>query len=182
MLLTLRGTPVLYQGDEIGLTDVELSHDEILDPVGLRFWPAYKGRDPERTPMPWDAGVNGGFTTPDATPWLPMGDPAPANVADQRHDPHSVLGCVRRMIAVRRRSDDLRSGRYASVASPDGTWVWRRGGDTVVALNLSDETIEIGLLWSDHRVAVGTEAGREGTKVGHSVNLAPWEGVVLEQA
>ena len=40
MLLTLRGTPVLYQGDEIGLTDVDLTHDEILDPVGLRFWPA----------------------------------------------------------------------------------------------------------------------------------------------
>ena len=87
MLLTLRGTPVLYQGDEIGLTDGVLTHDQILDPVGLRFWPAYVGRDPERTPMPWTAGPHGGFTEPGSTPWLPMNDPSLANVADQRGDP-----------------------------------------------------------------------------------------------
>ena len=68
--------PVLYQGDEIGLTDGVLTHDQILDPVGLRFWPAYVGRDPERTPMPWTGGPHGGFTEPGSIPWLPMNDPS----------------------------------------------------------------------------------------------------------
>jgi alpha-glucosidase len=180
MLLTLRGTPVLYQGDEIGLTDGELTHEEILDPVGLRFWPAYQGRDPERTPMAWTTEPNGGFTAPGSTPWLRLGDPAVANVADQRQDQDSVLGFVRRVVALRRRSPDLHSGTYVSVASADATWVWRRGTSTVVALNLSDDAGEIALPPSEHRVAAGTDRSREGTTISGTVALAPWEGVVLE--
>ena len=107
MLLTLRGTPVLYQGDEIGLTDVDLDLPEVLDPVGLRFWPAYKGRDPERTPMPWTGGPNGGFTPSTSTPWLRMGDPSACNVADRRDAPGSVLRFVRDVVALRRQSPDL---------------------------------------------------------------------------
>src|SRR5439155_18859 len=74
VLLTLRGTPLLYQGDEIGLTDTPLTKDDLRDPVGVQYWPAYAGRDPVRTPMPWWDGPGGGFTTPGGRPWLPLSD------------------------------------------------------------------------------------------------------------
>jgi alpha-glucosidase len=179
MLLTLRGTPVLYQGDEIGLTDAELAHDQILDPVGLRFWPAYKGRDPERTPMPWTAGPNGGFTAPGSTPWLPMGDSSTCNVADQRHQPGSVLQFVRDVVALRRVSPDLVSGGYRSLESPDVAWVWRRGAKTLVALNLCDDPTEIAVPATSSRIAVGTDRSRNRGTVTGAITLGPWEGVVL---
>jgi alpha-glucosidase len=179
MLLTLRGTPVLYQGDEIGLTDVELTRDDILDPVGLRFWPAYGGRDPERTPMPWTSGPNGGFTAPGTTPWLRMGDPPACNVADQRLEPGSVLQLVRDVVALRRRTPDLVAGDYESLASPEGAWAWRRGTDTVVALNLSDDPIDLTLPAGSNQVAVSTDRSRDGAPVGGSISLQPWEGVVV---
>ncbi len=178
MLLTLRGTPVLYQGDEIGLTDVEFTRDDVLDPVGLRFWPAYRGRDPERTPMPWTGGPNGGFTVPGATPWLPMGDPSTCNVADQRLEPGSVLQLVRDVVALRRRTPDLVTGDYESLASPPGAWVWRRGSNTVVALNLSDDPIDLTWPAPSTQIAISTDRSRDGAPVGGTINLRPWEGVV----
>lgn len=179
MLLTLRGTPVLYQGDEIGLTDVDFDHGDILDPVGLRFWPAYKGRDPERTPMPWTAGPNGGFTAPGSTPWLPMGDPSTCNVADQRHEPGSVLQFVRDVVMHRRQSPDLNAGDYLSLASPVSVWMWRRGADTIVSLNLSDDQTQVTLPATTHSIVVGTDRSRDGATVSSGVRLQPWEGVVL---
>ena len=110
ILLTLRGTAFLYQGDEIGLTDGPIAQSDLHDAVGIRFWPYYKGRDPERTPMPWSNTPGGGFTSPGVTPWLPMGDPAACNVADQEADVDSVLAFTRRAIAGRRHSDDLAVG------------------------------------------------------------------------
>ena len=86
LLLTLRGTPFLYQGDEIGLVDGPVQREDVLDAVGVRFWPVYKGRDAERTPMPWNGEPGGGFTLPGVRPWLPMADPAQCNVADQEGD------------------------------------------------------------------------------------------------
>ena len=74
MLLGLRGTPVLYQGDEIGLGDVAVEPPDLRDPLGVRYWPAYAGRDAMRTPMHWRDAPGGGFTDPDVTPWLPLGD------------------------------------------------------------------------------------------------------------
>ena len=117
MLLTMRGTAVLYQGDEIGLTDGDITEDELLDPVGKRFWPYYKGRDPERTPMPWDASANHGFTAASATPWLPFAD-AGVTVADQRADEGSVLHMVRTVLALRHASTDLSLGSYALPRCP----------------------------------------------------------------
>ena len=129
MLLTMRGTPVLYQGDEIGLTDREFDKEELLDPVGLRFWPYYPGRDPERTPMQWDGGPNAGFTGAGVTPWLPMAD-APVNVADQRAAPDSVLHFVRDRCwrcGMPHRRTYRSTARTALGAVDDGLWVWRRG-------------------------------------------------------
>jgi len=182
MLLTLRGTPVLSMGDEIGLVDGELAKEDLLDPVGLRYWPHYKGRDPERTPMPWDGGPGGGFSVPGVAPWLPMADPAACNVAAQRADPGSVLSLVRDAIALRRRLPDLHAGSYRRLPAPDGVWAWRRGEATVVALNLADAPADVALPPGPHHVVLGTDRAREGTVVTTTVPLGGWEGVVLRPA
>jgi alpha-glucosidase len=176
-LFTLRGTPVLYQGDEIGLPDGEMTEAELRDPVGRRYWPHATGRDPERSPLPWHDGPGRGFTAPGVEPWLPMGTPLPCNVAAQRDDSDSVLTFTRDLIALRRQSPDLWGGTYESLPSPAGTWTWRRGERFVTALNLgTGSAIVEGLGGS---VALGTDRRREGEAVGGPLTLAAGEGALL---
>ena len=136
MLLTLRGTPFLYYGDELGLPEVETDWRTALDPVARRTGDPSRNRDGCRTPMPWTDAPGGGFTPEAATPWLPFGDLA-INVEAQRDDPGSTLHLVRDLIALRRAHADLRAGAYATLPAPDGAWAWRRGDGFAVALNLS---------------------------------------------
>ncbi len=176
MLLSLRGTPVLYQGDEIGLSDVPLSREDLRDPLGVRFWPAYAGRDAMRTPMPWRDVPGGGFTDPGTRPWLPLGPTAGCNVEDQRPDPGSTLTLVRDLIALRGRTADLRAGDYATMAAPDGVWAFRRGGRVVVALNLSGHDAAVEGVTG--HVLIGTDRGRDGEILGGVLRLRDSEGVV----
>jgi alpha-glucosidase len=176
LLLTLRGTAFLYAGDEIGLVDGDVPKEEMLDPVGIRFYP-YAGRDPERTPMPWHGGPGGGFTTPGVTPWLPMADPAANNVADQSDDPGSVLSFCRRVIAARRASDDLAVGAYHSLPSAEGTWAYARGAATVVLLNMSDGPV--GFENVQGKIVVATDGGLEGAVAEGTLTLEPWSGAVV---
>jgi alpha-glucosidase len=177
MLLTLRGTAVLYQGDEIGLVDGEVGHEQLKDPVGRRFWPAYAGRDPERTPLPWAPGPGAGFCPPDVAPWLPLSDPARANVADQRADPGSILHLVRRLVALRKARPDLAGGAYESLPSPPGVWAYRRGVATTVVLNLTDRPANVGGLAG--RTLLATAAGVGGPDATGRLDLGPWQGAVL---
>jgi alpha-glucosidase len=179
ILLTLRGTPFLYQGDEIGLVDGPIERADVLDAVGARFWPYYQGRDAERTPMPWSAEPGGGFTAPGVGTWLPMADPAACNVADQEGDPASVLEFCRRAIAARAASDDLAVGSYRSLASPTGTWAFARGVGTVVLANMT----EAPATFADVRgtVSVATDATLEGSAIEGGLALAPWSGAVVAQ-
>jgi alpha-glucosidase len=156
MLLTLRGTPFLYYGDEIGLTEPEIAPEDRRDPVP-------DNRDGCRTPMPWT-----GEAWPNA--WLPMGD-TDRNVEAQREDPGSVLHFVRDLIALRRERADLQSGGYETMAAPSGAWAWRRGEGTTVALNLSGEPVSIDAR-GDVLIATGGQSF-DGV-------LAPWSGVVLD--
>jgi alpha-glucosidase len=176
LLLTLRGTPVLYYGDEIGMPETEVPDDRIVDPVGLLRRPGRKGRDGARTPMPWSAEPGAGFTEPGVEPWLPLGD-VTANVADQRRDPGSVLNLVRDTIALRRASADLRTGAYAQLEAPEGAWAYRRGEGTVVALNLSGRPVLVAGVAG--RVAIATDRARDGEAVSEEVELGPWEGLVV---
>jgi alpha-glucosidase len=123
VLLTLRGTPVLYYGDELGLPQAEIPPETVRD-VG--------GRDGARTPMPW----NGAWSDP----WLPVG--GGTSVAQQRGDPDSILSYTRELLARRRRTPDLIGGTYESLPAPLGVWAYRRGESTTVALNLSDQPSE----------------------------------------
>ena len=154
LLFTLRGTPTLYYGDELGMTDVAIPPERVQDP-----WEE-AGRDPARTPMPWSA--DGGFTS--GEPWLPMGDPA-INAAAQRDDPRSMLTLHRELIALRREFVDE---PYRTIAADDSVLVFARGAWTV-ALNLSDEPAEL----PAGRVRLSTELD------GGAAVLRPNEGVIV---
>jgi alpha-glucosidase len=176
-LLTLRGTPVLYYGDELGMAEVELRPEQLRDPVGLRRWPEDPGRDGTRTPMQWSAGAGAGFTDPTAQPWLPLGDHAARNVETQRDDPDSILSLCRRLIALRRALPDLRTGSYRQVESPRGAWAWRRGESVTVALNLSERSLVVQDV--EGAVAASSAHGRKDGAASGVLELGPWEGVVL---
>ena len=175
-LLTLRGTPVLYYGDEIGMPDTPLGEADLRDPLGRRYWPLPRGRDPERTPMQWRNASGAGFTDPSARPWLPFGDVATRNVEDQQSDPTSTLCFVRDLIALRRGSPDLMSGSYQQLPSPAGVWAWRRGGATTVALNLSDR--RAWLPAPTGTIVLGTTRKRDAERIEGGLALGPWEGVI----
>ena len=176
LLLGLRGTPVLYQGDEIGLVDTDVPRDRLADPLGVRYWPAYAGRDGMRTPMPWRDGPGGGFTVPGVEPWLPFGDLA-CNVEDQRADPGSLLHLVRDLLALRRRTPDLHGGDYHPLTVDGPGWAWRRGDGHVVAVGMGDGTTV--LEGVSGRVLVGTDRARDGARVPGRLVLSGWEGVVV---
>jgi alpha-glucosidase len=117
LLLTLRGTPFIYYGEEIGMRNGRIPRRHIQDPIGKRYWPIYKGRDAERTPMQWSAEPHAGFTT--GAPWLPVNpDIVRANVAALRDDPASLLNWYRALIALRRSEAALRTGSYRRLSAP----------------------------------------------------------------
>ena len=177
MLLTLRGTPFLYYGDEIGLPEVPIDPVAALDPVPRRIGDPSRNRDVCRTPLPWSDEPGGGFTTAEAVPWLPFGDLSACNVAAQRGDRRSVLHLVRDLIALRREHADLRTGSYEPLPAPDGAWAWRRGERFAVALNLSG--VEVAIDGVAGTVAMATDRARDGEAVDGMVGLAPYAGVVV---
>ncbi|MDP1846510.1 MAG: alpha-amylase family glycosyl hydrolase [Solirubrobacteraceae bacterium] len=178
ILLTLRGTPFLYYGDEIALPNVPLDAETALDPVARRTGDPSDNRDVCRTPMPWTDAPGGGFTTAEATPWLPFGDLAAHNVAAQRDDPASTLHLVRDLIALRRGTTDLTAGAYVTLDAPAGAWAYRRGDGFAVAVNLSDAPVTVEGL--DGAVAIATDRARDGEPVAGALELGPWEGAVVE--
>jgi alpha-glucosidase len=181
LLLTLRGTPTLYYGDEIGLPQVDIPAGLIHDPVASRV-PAL-GRDGCRTPMQWDRTLHAGFST--TTPWLPQGeDVATRNVEVQRADPASLLSLYRRLIAVRRAHPALVIGSYRRIKAERGLLTFLRSQDDeslLVALNLGGEPATA-ILPDDERgtVLVSSSAGREGQVVDAPIELAGHEGVVVK--
>jgi alpha-glucosidase len=128
--------------------------------------------------MQWTAGDGAGFTEAGVTPWLPFGDPAGCNVADQREDPGSQLHLVRDLIALRRAHSDLRSGSYEPLPAPGGGWAFRRGDGLKVALNLGDGDVEIEDV--SGTVAIATDRARDGEPVDGALCLGPWQGVVVK--
>lgn len=111
LLLTLRGTPTIYYGDEIGMEDGEIPPHKIQDPAEINAPGIGLGRDPERTPMQWDDSPHAGFCPPDVEPWLPVAANYPhVNVAAQQEEPHSMLAFTRRLIALRQEAPALQEG------------------------------------------------------------------------
>ena len=119
MLLTLRGTPLLYYGEELGMENRDpQSVDEVYDPIGKIGWPKEKGRDGERTPMQWNANTNAGFSK--VKPWLPVAANYPThNVTSEEKDPDSILNYYKKLIQLRRTNPALREGDYIAVNQND---------------------------------------------------------------
>ncbi len=143
LLLSLRGSVCLYQGEELGLPEAEISFEELTDPPGIRFWPEYKGRDGCRTPMPWDEGAPpNGFTT--GKPWLPVKQAHSAlSVASQQHDPGSTLSYYRTILAWRREQPTLINGDITFFDTKEPVLAYRRasGKDAMICVfNLSAES------------------------------------------
>lgn len=140
LLLTLRGTPTIYQGEEIGMGDVPIAFEHVRDPWERRVSGLGLGRDPVRTPMQWDAGPNAGFSV--ASPWLPVApDYRSRNHSAQSADPRSMLTLYRKLLELRRAAPALSVGAYRPVSAEENVFVFERtheGQRLVVALNFDD--------------------------------------------
>ena len=182
LLLTLRGTPTLYYGDELGLSDVAIEPSQVRDPRELREPGLALGRDPVRTPMPWDDTANAGFTK--GMPWLPLhADWRTRNVTCMAEDPRLILTLYRRLLALRRESPALSIGDFAQLNVEDETLVYaRRHGEEslMVALNFGggQHRIELPDWARESRVLLSTVEDVAPVEAG-SLLLGSNEAVVL---
>jgi len=143
MYLTLRGTPIMYYGEEIGMANNDPTRKEdVKDPIGQLGWPKEKGRDGERTPMQWNPTPNAGFTQ--GIPWLPV--PASYqthNVETEKADPNSVLNFYQKLLAMRHTNPALLDGDYVAVNETDkNVYAYLRrykNSAVLVVLNMSEK-------------------------------------------
>jgi alpha-glucosidase len=179
LLLTLRGTPFLYYGEEIGMRNVEIPPELLQDPIGRTLHPKL-ARDGERTPMQWTAGPGAGFTTGRA--WLPFApDAAERNVEAQRADPGSLLHLYRDLLALRRATPALARGSYRPLPAPAGVFAFERQAGASrarVALNFGARARRIDLADGAARASLSTVQGRRPPPP-KRLDLAPAEGVVV---
>jgi alpha-glucosidase len=143
LLITLKGTPFIYYGEEIGMHNTRIRKRDIQDPVGKRFWPVFSGRDKARTPMQWNEGINGGFTM--GEPWLPINrDVKTRNVKMQEGESSSILNLYRRLIKLRKEYPSLHLGEWIPVTNgKSGVLAYFRTIDNermLVVLNFTGKT------------------------------------------
>jgi alpha-glucosidase len=182
LLLTLRGTPTMYQGDEIGMSNVPIPADRIQDPWEKNVPGLGLGRDPVRTPMQWDASENAGFSSTE--PWLPLSDDfAEVNVAAQSEQPGSILSLYRALLRLRRAEPALSVGDYAPFAATDEILAYeRRLGSRrlLIILNLTNRSAQIAA--PSCRVLLSTGSRHSGAEMSGSILIDPHEGLVAEVA
>jgi alpha-glucosidase len=182
LLLTLRGTPTLYYGEEIGMSDVPIAPNQVQDPFEKRVPGIGAGRDPERTPMRWAPRPSAGFTA--GTPWLPIGDDVgTCNVESERDDPVSMLSLHRALLKLRRKRAALALGDYERVAAEEDCLAFIRRHDRerlLVALNFAKApaTVKVPAEFMNGRVLLSTAMERGGT-ITDTVALRPMEGLVM---
>jgi alpha-glucosidase len=183
LLLSLRGTPTLYYGDEIGMHQVAMAPDQVRDPFEKNLPGIGVGRDGCRTPMQWDATRYAGFST--VQPWLPLPDDSVhENVVNLDADERSILRLYKALIGLRKKLPQLVSGTYTPIAAQGDLLLYRRqfeGRALVVALNLGDEPVSIesepaGL---SGEILLSTFLDREGEQIGDTLDLRGDEGVII---
>ena len=175
VLLSMRGSVCLYQGEELGLPEADIAFEDLQDPYGIKFWPKFKGRDGCRTPMAWSSNAqNGGFS--DGKPWLPVSADHAAHAADaQEADPNSMLNFYRRMIEYRKTRPVLAKGTFDIVSAEETHLAAIReheGARMFCAFNLGDGMREFDLPqgnWS-----VDTDAPFNAKINGKAASLPGW--------
>ena len=183
MLLTLRGTPTLYYGDELGLENGVIPPEKIQDPQGKNLG-AERTRDVTRTPMQWDASPNAGFST--VEPWLPVSaDFATRNVAQQAQDAKSMLSLYRRLLWYRKQQPALTGGRYRPIdVEADNCFVYVReaeGGSLSHRVELCRRSAPVAIPGEDRgAIVLSTHLDREEPVTLNSFALRPYEGVIIE--
>jgi alpha-glucosidase len=179
LLLTLRGTPTLYQGDELGLEDVPIPPERVRDPWELNVPGLGLGRDPVRTPMVWSPAPNAGFSGSD--PWLPLSPGwRTINAARQAADPRSTLSLYRQLLALRRDHPALTHGSYRTVGATDQILAYERQTDDErlqIVLNMSGDVVRWTVPASTLMAASGD---RVGSRLDGDLLLQPGEGLLLE--
>ncbi|KPF94407.1 alpha-amylase [Rhodopseudomonas sp. AAP120] len=186
LLLTLRGTPTMYYGDEIGMPQVPIAPQDVQDPFEKNVPGIGVGRDGCRTPMQWDSSPNAGFS--EGRPWLPLAeDAARDNVANLRADGQSILNLYRALLRLRRAHPQLTRGDYQPLAAEGDLLLYRRqhdGRSLLVALNLGDEPVSAAsdAFGLDGEVLLSTLMDRTGERIGATLDLRGNEGVVIGPA
>lgn len=189
LLLTQRGTPFLYYGEELGLRDIPLKRSEILDPPGKKYWPFFKGRDGCRAPMQWSAEPYAGFST--VKPWLPVHpDYRQRNVESQRGDRNSMFNFTRALIRLRKDHAALRRGDFTILTpQPRGGLAYLRKGtdeSILVALNFKDRPLRFefpeNILAHSWDLLFSTQRGEAIKFAGNKLELAPHEVCLLKSS
>jgi alpha-glucosidase len=181
LLLTLRGTPTIYQGEELGMVDTPIPPHLVQDPLERNVPGFNLGRDPVRTPMPWSSELHGGFTA--GNPWLPLGaDAGVMNVSTQADDPRSILSLYRALIRLRRDNDVLSIGDLSLLAATEHVLVYeRRLGRrrVVVALNMTGQARSMTFRTDAQEILLSTNLDDSGRSNVDEIHLRADEGVVL---
>lgn len=183
LLLTAWGTPFLYYGEEIGMKNGRVGRGQIHDPVGKKYWPFNKGRDPERTPMQWSGGTNAGFSN--GEPWLPIADNYRAvNVLDQENNPSSLLNWHRTLLRIRKERPALHRGSFRLIGDDPDVLAYARdheGCRIVAALNFAGRGKMLDLEAPSWRVLCGTDEAPGQDCRGTRIALKPYEVLLLEE-
>lgn len=183
LLLTLRGTPTMYYGDEIGMEDVDIPVSMVQDPQEKNLPGKGLGRDPQRTPMQWDLSKNAGFS--EVEPWLPLGNYQQVNVAAQQEASDSFFRYYQRLIRFRNNEPALQIGEYIPVYAAGGVLSYLRTHKDkkyLAVLNLGDatESLEPDLKDWQGEVRLCTQINMEGKRMSGKINLEPNQGLLLE--
>jgi alpha-glucosidase len=178
LLLTQRGTPTLYYGDEIGMRGVDIPAEQAVDPQGRRTG---RNRDPTRTPMQWSSDLHAGFST--VEPWLPVGvDRDTANVASQSRDAGSLLTLTRRLLELRTAEPVVQEGAHEPLVTDATLVAYRRRGaarQLLVVLNFAHAPASLALPGGGGRVLLSTFLDREGERIADQLRLRADEGLVI---
>jgi alpha-glucosidase len=183
LLLTLRGTPIMYYGDEIGIPQVHIPDDEVQDPQGLLMPGKNLSRDPQRTPMQWDKSRNAGFSKGD--PWLRLSDDYEAeNVDLEQKDDQSLLWFYKRLIALRQSEPSFTIGEYQPVYADSNILSYSRiapgCSQFLIVLNLTNKPTEFSHPFSfQGQVQLHTDPELEGTEVSQSFSLPANAGCII---
>lgn len=181
LMVCMRGTLCVYQGEELGLPEAELEFDDLRDPYGIEFWPEFKGRDGARTPMVWEADAPyAGFSS--AKPWLPISSTHQRLSADAaNNDRASLIHHYRKAFAFRRQHKALRIGDIMEISAENGLLFFRRrhgSEDILCYFNLSDQPINA-TVPAGNWVTIAGEMGSIRPNPDHSLHLGPWQPSIL---